>query len=307
MGIKTLKYGGLIVRPAIGEQMALKLAIPNKGRLNERTVQILKQAGLDFEDADERKLYANVKRRDITVMFLRAADIVRFVHSGAVDLGVTGRDLVLEAGADVLTLHDLNYGHCRLSLAAPEALGIQSVRDVKDGSIIATSFPNMTRKFFAANGKKVEIEEISGAAEITPHLGVADMIVDLVSSGSTLKMNHLKEVAVIAESQAVIIANRKAYAERQEEMDELVAAIRSVLDAENKKYLMADVPTASLEEVRRFFPGIAGPTIMNIMGRDDVVAIHVVIDKDKVYDAVVRLKKMGATGILITPIDRMVP
>ncbi len=307
MGIKTLKYGGLIVRPATGEQMALKLAIPNKGRLNERTVQILKQAGLDFEDADERKLYANVKRRDITVMFLRAADIVRFVHSGAVDLGVTGRDLVLEAGADVLTLHDLNYGHCRLSLAAPDGLGIQSVRDVKDGSIIATSFPNMTRKFFAANGKKVEIEEISGAAEITPHLGVADMIVDLVSSGSTLKMNHLKEVAVIAESQAVIIANRKAYAERQEEMDELVAAIRSVLDAENKKYLMADVPTASLEEVRRFFPGIAGPTIMNIMGRDDVVAIHVVIDKDKVYDAVVRLKKMGATGILITPIDRMVP
>jgi ATP phosphoribosyltransferase len=307
MGIKTLKYGGLIVRPATGEQMALKLAIPNKGRLNERTVQILKQAGLDFEDADERKLYANVKRRDITVMFLRAADIVRFVHSGAVDLGVTGRDLVLEAAADVLTLHDLNYGHCRLSLAAPEAFGFQSVRDVKDGSIIATSFPNMTRKFFAANGRKVEIEEISGAAEITPHLGVADMIVDLVSSGSTLKMNHLKEVAVIAESQAVVIANRKAYAERQEEMDELVAAIRSVLDAENKKYLMADVPTASLEEVRRFFPGIAGPTIMNIMGRDDVVAIHVVIDKDKVYDAVVRLKKMGATGILITPIDRMVP
>lgn len=307
MGIKTLKYGGLIVRPATGEQMALKLAIPNKGRLNERTVQTLKQAGLDFEDADERKLYANVKRRDITVMFLRAADIVRFVHSGAVDLGVTGRDLVLEAGADVLTLHDLNFGHCRLSLAAPDSLGIQSVRDVKDGSIIATSFPNMTRKFFAANGKRVEIEEISGAAEIAPHLGVADMIVDLVSSGSTLKMNHLKEVAVIAESQAVIIANRKAYAERQEEMDELVAAIRSVLDAENKKYLMADVPTASLEEVRRFFPGIAGPTIMNIMGRDDVVAIHVVIDKDKVYDAVVRLKKMGATGILITPIDRMVP
>jgi ATP phosphoribosyltransferase len=287
--------------------MALKLAIPNKGRLNERTVQILKQAGLDFDDADERRLYANVKRRDITVMFLRAADIVRFVHSGAVDMGVTGRDLVLEASADVLTLYDLNYGHCRLSVAAPEGSGIDSVADVKDGSIVATSFPNMTRRFFAANHKRVEIEEISGAAEITPLLGVADMIVDLVSSGSTLKMNHLKEVGVIAESQAVIIANRSSYDKCPERMDELVSAIKSVLDAENKKYLMADVPTASLPEVKHYFPGIAGPTIMNIMGRDDVVAIHVVIDKDNVYDAVVRLKKMGATGILITPIDRMVP
>jgi ATP phosphoribosyltransferase len=287
--------------------MALKLAIPNKGRLNERTVQILKQAGLDFDDADERKLYANVKRRDITVMFLRAADIVRFVHSGAVDMGVTGRDLVLEASADVLTLYDLNYGHCRLSVAAPEGSGIDSVADVKDGSIVATSFPNITRRFFAANHKRVEIEEISGAAEITPLLGVADMIVDLVSSGSTLKMNHLKEVGVIAESQAVIIANRSSYDKCPERMDELVSAIKSVLDAENKKYLMADVPTASLPEVKHYFPGIAGPTIMNIMGRDDVVAIHVVIDKDNVYDAVVRLKKMGATGILITPIDRMVP
>jgi ATP phosphoribosyltransferase len=287
--------------------MALKLAIPNKGRLNERTVQILKQAGLDFDDADERKLYANVKRRDITVMFLRAADIVRFVHSGAVDMGVTGRDLVLEASADVLTLYDLNYGHCRLSVAAPEGSGIDSVADVKDGSIVATSFPNITRRFFAANHKRVEIEEISGAAEITPLLGVADMIVDLVSSGSTLKMNHLKEVSVIVESQAVIIANRSSYDKCPERMDELVSAIKSVLDAENKKYLMADVPTASLPEVKHYFPGIAGPTIMNIMGRDDVVAIHVVIDKDNVYDAVVRLKKMGATGILITPIDRMVP
>ncbi|OPY32425.1 MAG: ATP phosphoribosyltransferase [Methanomassiliicoccales archaeon PtaU1.Bin124] len=287
--------------------MALKLAIPNKGRLNEKAVQILKQAGLDFDDAGERKLYANVKRRDLSVMFLRASDIVRFVHSGAVDMGITGRDLVLEAGVDVRTVQDLNFGQCRLSVASPDSSGIDSVDKVKDGTIVATSFPNMTRKYFAAHGKKVEIEEISGAAEITPHLGVADIIVDLVSSGSTLKMNHMSEIAVIAESQAVVIANEKAYKREKERIDELVSAIKSVLDAENKKYLMADVPTASLDEVRRFFPGIAGPTVMNIMGREDVVAIHVVIDKDKVYDAIIKLKKMGASGILITPIDRMVP
>jgi ATP phosphoribosyltransferase len=302
-----LKYAVPILGHVIGEQMALKLAIPNKGRLNEKTVQILKQAGLDFDDADERKLYANVKRRDLTVMFLRASDIVRFVHSGAVDMGVTGRDLVMEADADVMTLYDMNFGYCHLAVAAPESSGINSVKDVKDGTIVATSFPNMTRKYFAQMGKKVEIEEISGAAEIAPHLGVADIIVDLVSSGSTLKMNHLKEISTIADSQAVIIANKKAYGKEKEKIEELVSAIRSVADAENKKYLMADVPTVGLDEVKKYFPGIAGPTVMNIMGREDVVAIHVVIDKDKVYDAIVKLKKMGASGILITPIDRMVP
>ncbi|MFA5313281.1 MAG: ATP phosphoribosyltransferase [Methanomassiliicoccales archaeon] len=287
--------------------MALKLAIPNKGRLNEKSVQMLKQAGLEFDDADERKLYANVKRRDLSVMFLRAIDIVRFVHSGAVDMGITGKDLVLEQDADVKILDELNFGHCRLSVAAPEGSGIDSVDDVKDGMIVATSFPSMTKRYFAKLGRKVQIEQISGAAEITPHLGVAQIIVDLVSSGSTLKMNRLKEIAVIAESQAVVIANKKAYKEQKEQMEEIVSAIRSVLDAENKKYLMADVPVSKLAEITRFFPGIAGPTVMNIMGRTDIVAIHVVIDKDKVYDAIVRLKKMGATGILITPIDRMVP
>lgn len=302
-----MKYAVLILGLETGELMALKLAIPNKGRLNEKAVQILKQAGLDFDDAGERQLYANVKRRDLTVMFLRASDIVRFVHSGAVDIGITGRDLVLEAGVDVKMVQDLGFGRCRLSVATPDQSGIDSVEKVKDGTIVATSFPNMTRKYFASHGKQVEIEEISGAAEITPHLGVADIIVDLVSSGSTLKMNHMSEIAVIAESQAVIIANEKAYLREKERIDELVSAIKSVLDAENKKYLMADVPTAALDEVRRFFPGIAGPTVMNIMGREDVVAIHVVIDKDKVYDAIIKLKKMGASGILITPIDRMVP
>jgi len=291
----------------LGEHMALKLAIPNKGRLNEKSVQMLKQAGLEFDDADERKLYANVKRRDLSVMFLRASDIVRFVHSGAVDMGITGKDLVLEQDADVKILDELNFGHCRLSVAVPEGSGIDDVSQIKDGMIVATSFPSMTKRYFSKLGKKVQIEQISGAAEITPHLGVSQLIVDLVSSGSTLKMNRLKEIAVIAESQAVVIVNKKAYKDQKEKMEELVSAIRSVLDAENKKYLMADVPTSSLEEVRKFFPGIAGPTVMNIMGREDIVAIHVVVDKDKVYDAIVRLKKMGASGILITPIDRMVP
>jgi ATP phosphoribosyltransferase len=283
------------------------LAVPNKGRLSERSVQILKQAGLEIEDSDDRKLFATVKKRDFAVMFVRASDIVSFVSKGAVDVGITGKDLVLEAGLDVKTVYDLNFGHCRLSVAAPESSGIEKIEEIKDGSVVATSFPNLTRKYVAKAGKKIEVTTISGAAEVTPHIGVADLIVDLVSSGSTLKVNHLKEVAVIAKSNAVVIVNEDSYKRKREEIDELVAAIESVENAANKKYLMADVPTKSLEAVRKYFPGIAGPTVMNIAGREDVVAVHVVIDKDKAYDAITRLKKLGATGILIVPIDRMVP
>ena len=287
--------------------MTLRLAVPNKGRLSERSVQILKQAGLEIEDSDDRKLFATVKKRDFAVMFVRASDIVNFVSKGAVDVGITGKDLVLEAGLDVKTVYDLSFGHCRLSVAAPESSGIESVEDIKDGSVVATSFPNLTKKYFAKAGKKIEVTTISGAAEVTPHIGVADLIVDLVSSGSTLKVNHLKEVAVIAKSNAVVIVNEDSYKKKRDEIDELVAAIESVENAANRKYLMADVPTRSLDAVRKYFPGIAGPTVMNIAGRDDVVAVHVVIDKDKAYDAITRLKKLGATGILIVPIDRMVP
>jgi len=287
--------------------VTLRLAVPNKGRLSERSVQILKQAGLEIEDSDDRKLFATVKKRDFAVMFVRASDIVNFVSKGAVDVGITGKDLVLEAGLDVKTVYDLSFGHCRLSVAAPESSGIESVEDIKDGSVVATSFPNLTKKYFAKAGKKIEVTTISGAAEVTPHIGVADLIVDLVSSGSTLKVNHLKEVAVIARSNAVVIVNEDSYKKKRDEIDELVAAIESVENAANRKYLMADVPTKSLDAVRKYFPGIAGPTVMNIAGRDDVVAVHVVIDKDKAYDAITRLKKLGATGILIVPIDRMVP
>ncbi len=257
--------------------MTLKFAIPNKGRLSERTVQILNHAGLEIDGADERKLYTNV--RNLSVMFLRASDIVRFVHKGAVDIGVTGKDLVLESGVDVKTVYELDFGHCRLSIAAPEGSGFDSVDDIKDGTVVATSFPYLTQKYFERLGKQVEITKISGAAEVTPHLGVADVISDLVSSGSTLRQNHLKEIAVITNSQAVVIANIESYKHRREEIDELVAAMRSVMDAENKKYLMADVPTVALDEVRKYFPGIAGPTVMNIAGREDVVAVHVVIEQ----------------------------
>jgi len=287
--------------------MTLRLAVPNKGRLSERSIEILQRAGLDIENADGGKLYAPVRNVDLEIMFLRAQDIVRFVHSGVVDLGVTGKDLVVESELPVDITHTLNYGYCRLSVAAPEDSGIEEMDDIPVGAKVATSFPNATSQYFRSKGKKVNITTVSGAAEVTPRIGVADIIVDLVSSGSTLKGNRLREIATILESWAVVIANRESLAEKREEIHELTEAVKSVTDAEDKKYLMADVPKVALDEVKSFLPGIAGPTVMNIMGRDDCLAIHVVVDKDKVYESVTRLKKLGASGILIMPIDRMVP
>jgi ATP phosphoribosyltransferase len=182
--------------------MTLRLAVPNKGRLSDRSVEILKRAGLDIENGGERKLYAPVKNMDFEIMFLRAQDIVRFVHTGAVDLGITGKDLVMESGLDMEIVQTLNYGYCRLSVASPEDSGINTIEDVADGAVVATSFPHMTNEFFESRGKKVKITAVSGAAEVTPRIGVADIIVDLVSSGSTLKGNRLKEIGTILESWA---------------------------------------------------------------------------------------------------------
>ncbi|TQS83745.1 hypothetical protein A3206_02630 [Candidatus Methanomassiliicoccus intestinalis] len=300
---------GAMIAPTyiLVNQMPIKLAVPNKGRLNERSLEMLKRAGLEIENGGDRLLFASVKNGNFSVLFLRAQDIVRFVQTGAVDAGITGWDLVLENGNGVELVREMGFGKCRLSVAVPESSGINSLEDIADGSRVATSFPNMTKQFFESIGKKVEIAVISGAAEVMPRMGVADFITDLVSSGSTLKSNNLRELAVISDSQAVLIASKNLHSEKMKELEELANALESVEIAEHKKYLMADVPVAVLDEVRTFLPGIDGPTVMNIAGRDDVVAIHVVIDKSQIYNTVNKLKKLGASGILIVPIDRMVP
>ena len=285
--------------------MTLKLAVPNKGRLNERSVELLIKSGLDLGEEWGRKLYVTVKDQDIEVMFVRAQDIPEFVNSGAVDIGITGIDQVLESGYDLAYLLELEFGYCRLAVAVPESSGIRSVKDIPNGSRVATSFPNSAKRFFAAEKKKVDIVEVSGAAEIMPYMGVSDLIVDLVSSGSTLKTNRLVEISKIAESQAVIVASKKKKSSK--EINDVVDSIESVIAAESRKYLMADVPKDCLKKVQELFPGMAGPTVMNIAGRDDMVAIHVVIERSEVYDSVNELKRLGAKGILTLPIDRLVP
>jgi ATP phosphoribosyltransferase len=286
--------------------MVLRIAVPNKGRLNERAVELLVKSGLDLGEGWGRKLYVKVLNKDIEVIFVRAQDIPTFISSGAVDIGITGQDQIANAGVDVEEILPLDFGHCRLSVAVPESCPYRDVKDIPDGSRVATSFVNITRKFFESQGKDVKVIEVTGAAEIMPYMNVSDFIVDLVSSGSTLKTNRLVEIHPILYSQAVAIASKTSLESHRDEIYDITNAIKSVMNAESKKYLMADIPKDRLKDVQSMFPGLAGPTVMNIAGRDDMVAIHVVIDARDIYDAVNSLQKLGGKGILTLPIDRLV-
>ncbi len=272
----------------------VKIAIPNKGRLSEETLSLL-------------KLFATARDGTIQVLFLRAQDIPEFVADGVVHLGVTGLDIVAEAGRKVETLLDLGYGSCRLCVAVPEDAKVKTAKDYPRKVTVATSFPNLTKKYFEERKIKARIIPVSGATEITPHIGIADMITDLTSTGSTLVMNGLREVDTILKSTAHVIGapgvRKGPYGKL---VQDLLFALESVVAARAKRYLLADVPRSELDEIRRFLPGIAGPTVVEIAGNPNMVAIHVVVDEDEIYDAVARLKKLGARGILVMPIDRLV-
>ena len=286
--------------------MAIKMAVPNKGRLNERAVELLLKSGIDLGEDWGRKLYVTAKDQNIEVMFLRAQDIPAFIAAGAIDIGITGEDLAAESGYKIKKLMDLEFGFCRLSVAAPESSGIRDADDIRDGTKVATSFPNLTKKYFRTIGKDVTVIEISGAAEIMPYLGISDLIVDLVASGSTLKMNRLAEVSKIMDSQAAIYSSDASLKKNGAEISDVVASIKSAIIAEDRKYLMADVPKSKLAQVETILPGIGGPTVLNIAGNDKMVAVHAVICSKDVYKTVNDLKRLGAKGILTLSIDRLV-
>ena len=286
--------------------MTLKFGVPNKGRLNERTVELLTKAGIDLGEDVGRRLYIKARNQDIEVLFVRAQDIPEFVATGAIDIGITGQDQVAESGYDLIEALPLRFGYCHMAVAVPEACGIKDASEVADGCRIATSYPNIARRYFESIGKDVNIIVVTGAAEIMPYLGISDYIVDLVSTGSTLKMNRMIEAGRILDSQAAVFTSESARARYGEQIDEIVSSIESVIEAENKRYIMADVPRSQLKEVERIIPGIGGPTVLDIAGNTDFVAVHAVIDCDKTFHAIAELKKIGAEGILTTPIERLV-
>jgi len=284
----------------------LRIAIPNKGRLNQPAVRLMNRIGFPVPDSNSRTLIAEFRKGRYQILLARAQDIPEFVEMGVADLGITGLDLILETKRDVARIRELDFGRCRLVVAVPDESDIGDASEVRDGSTVATSFPRLTEEYFKGLGKDVKIVTVSGATEMTPQIGLADVITDLTETGSTLKLNHLKEVGLVLDSVAVLVANRGSMSSKSSRIEEITSAIDSVIGASRKRYLMANVPRTTLPNLESLLPGISGPTIMNIIGRDDIVAIHAVVNDDEVNGIIAVLKEIGGTGILICPIERMV-
>lgn len=286
----------------------LRIALPNKGRLAQEARELFTDAGLEIKAAGPRALTASLGG-EFQALFVRAQDIPEFVADGAADAGVTGFDLIEESGRDVDHLADLEFGTCRLAVAAREDSGVRSIEDVTAGQRVATTFPRVTKRFFDTRGVAVEVVPVSGAAEIAPHIGIADVIVDLVSTGSTLRVNGLREIASVLESSSRLISTAAVRADlsRARTLDELVAALSSVLAARGKRYVMANVPRDRLDDVKRIVPGLNGPTVIDIMNGGTFVAVHSVVAAATIYRTIADLKLLGAQGILVTRIERLMP
>jgi len=281
----------------------MRIAVPNKGRLHDPSVDLLERAGLHVVDGADRQLYAETVDPDVTVLYARAADIPEYVADGAADVGITGLDQVREADPGNLTeLLDLDFGSCRLVLAAPEDDPVETVYDFEGGRI-ATEFPNVTRRYFEEVGVDVDITEVSGATELTPHVDIADGIVDITSTGTTLRMNRLEIVDEVLQSSVRLFA-REDVAD-DEKVGQVATALESVISAEGKRYLMMNAPEEALDDVKEVLPGMGGPTVMDVAGSDDV-AVHAVVDDGDVFETINALKDVGASDVLVTEIERLV-
>jgi ATP phosphoribosyltransferase len=280
----------------------MRIAVPNKGRLHDPAMRLLERAGLHLRNGADRKLYADTVDPDVTVLFARAADIPEYVADGAAACGITGLDQVRESEADLVDLLDLEFGRCRLVLAAPEDGDIRAVSDLEGGTV-ATEFPNVTRQFLEREGVDANVVEVSGATELTPHVDIADAIVDITSTGTTLRMNRLEVIAEVLQSSVYLFARSETA--DSEKVRQIETALGSVVAADGKRYLMMNVPEGRLSDVEDVIPGMGGPTVMDIDGQD-AVAVHVVVDEREVFETISALKEVGAEDILVTEIERLV-
>ena len=284
----------------------LKIALPNKGRLSQKIFDLLNSAGLNLDSKDERCLKLDTKDNKFQLIFVRAADIPNFLDSKVADIGFTGKDIIVEKEVELDIVKEFNFGKCDMVVAVPEELNINDVSELNDTLRVATSFPNIAKNYFQKIGKNAKVSEIMGAVEITPSLGFCDCIIDITSSGTTLKSNRLKIIDKILSSSTVLCARKDLEPEKQLKLRSLIRAIDSVLDAKAKKYLMVHVPKNKIEEVKKFLPGLSSPTVIPLHNNENKVVIHVVVDESEVYDAIDNLKLIGGEGILILSVDQLV-
>jgi ATP phosphoribosyltransferase len=239
------------------------------------------------------------------VIFARANDIPGFIQEGIIDLGITGQDLVKERSVDVEQILELDFGQAELILAVPKDFSKQQLfaKRLK----IATSYPKITQRFCVAQGIEADVIAMSGAVELAPKLGLSDAIVDLTSSGETLRMNDLLPLMTLFETKACLFANKEKIRMQREKIDQILMALQSVMMAKNQKFLIANLPKRNLAELSEIAPGLSGPTVMSILGREDLCAIQVVVNELEITGVIDQLKKLGASGILVTNIEQMVP
>ncbi len=280
--------------------------MPNKGRLADDVRALLEDAGLNVRVQSDRALIAKLGD-DYEAIFVRSQDIPEFVADGAAAAGITGWDLVTESERSLVDRLDLNFGRCRVVVAVRDDRGIESLDQIPSGARVATVFPRIASAFFGRIGKPVTIVPVSGATEIAPHLGIADLVVDIVSTGSTLKVNGLVEIATILDSSARLVTAAELPPDAKGAIDGLVVRLESVIRARGQRYVMANVPRAALSQIRSVVPGINGPTVVDILNEGGHVAVHAVVAAASVDRTIADLRTLGATGILVTRIERLVP
>lgn len=282
--------------------MTIRLAVPNKGRLQQPTAALLEQGGFSYEKT-ERALSVPVRNMDLEVLFVRTDDVAEFVSDGVADLGITGIDLLTESRMDLEIIEMLGYGHCRLTAAVPRISEIRSL-DELNGARIATSHPITTQRFFDERGIDITTVSLSGSVEVAPKLDIADAVVDLVSSGSTMLINGLRPIADILESQAVLVG-RHGTSGSNGTIGQVILTVQSVVAARRKRYVMMNAPQEAVAAIEALIPGFEAPTVIPL-AHDGMVAVHSVVDSARLGRVLPELKEAGASGILVLPIDQLI-
>ena len=281
----------------------LRIAIQKSGRLYDDSVQLLKECGIDLRNVKDR-LKTVSENFPIEVFFLRDDDIPEYVEDGVADIGIVGQNVLLEKGRNVDTIEMLGFGKCRLSVAVPKAMEYDGVQSLQ-GKRIATSYPQLVKQFLQSNNLQASIHEISGSVEIAPGIGLSDVVADLVSSGGTLFMNGLKEVEVILDSQAVLVANPKIDLDKKDILEKLLFRMRSVRKAKKSKYVLMNVPNENLDQVIALLPGMRSPTVLPL-AESGWSSVHSVLSEDEFWDRIEKLRGAGAEGILVVPIEKLI-
>jgi len=281
----------------------LKIAIQKSGRLNEDSIKILKEAGI-YIDNGRDQLKTSARNFPLEVLYLRNGDIPQYLRDGVVDLAIVGENLLIEKGEDLQIVEKLGFSKCKVSIAIPKGKTYNGIQDL-EGKKIATSYPNTVKNYLAKQNITADLHQISGSVEIAPSIGLADAIVDIVSSGSTLFKNNLKEVEQILTSEAVLAVSPKISTEANEILEKLQFRIQSVLKARTSKYILLNAPNENIDKIVDILPGMKSPTLLPL-AREGWSSLHSVINEEAFWEVIDELKNNGAEGILICPIEKMV-